>query len=171
MFVFLFLIVGAVFSQEVSASWLGDFFSKIFHKQKIVINQPKIYINTQGVKNTYQRFILIKPLKICSKEESRGLDEIESFRGISMLPTLSEKDRIFVNGSIQPKYGDIIWFDSYNYNKKIGTTNLVHRIVGITTINHISYYTTQGDNRKSNPYPEARKSLKVDIKGVIVCKN
>ena len=102
--------------------------------------------------------ILIVTLSLTSK--SSGVPNVFGVAPLSVLTgsmedTINTGDLIFCEVTDDPSYeykkGDIVTFyKDINGNSELNT----HRIVEVIKDDNITYYRTQGDNRKTNPEPD-----------------
>ncbi len=101
--------------------------------------------------------VLIVTLSLTSK--SSGVPNIFGIAPLSVLTgsmedTINPGDLIFSEVTNDPSYeykkGDIVTFyKDINGNSELNT----HRIVEVVKDDNITYYRTQGDNKKTNPSP------------------
>ena len=102
--------------------------------------------------------VLIVTLSLTSK--SSGVPNIFGIAPLSVLTgsmedTINPGDLIFSEVTNDPSYeykkGDIVTFyKDINGNSELNT----HRIVEVVKDDNITYYRTQGDNKKTNPEPD-----------------
>lgn len=102
--------------------------------------------------------VLIVTLSLTSK--SSGVPNIFGIAPLSVLTgsmedTINPGDLIFSEVTNDPSYeykkGDIVTFHKdINGNSELNT----HRIVEVVKDDNITYYRTQGDNKKTNPEPD-----------------
>lgn len=102
--------------------------------------------------------VLIVTLSLTSK--SSGVPNIFGVAPLSVLTgsmedTINTGDLIFCEVTNDPSYeykkGDIVTFyKDINGNSELNT----HRIVEVVKDDNITYYRTQGDNKKTNPEPD-----------------
>ena len=102
--------------------------------------------------------VLIVTLSLTSK--SSGVPNIFGIAPLSVLTgsmedTINPGDLIFSEVTNDPSYeykkGDIVTFyKNINGNSELNT----HRIVEVVKDDNITYYRTQGDNKKTNPEPD-----------------
>ncbi len=102
--------------------------------------------------------VLIVTLSLTSKSSGVpnifGIAPLSALTG-SMEDTINTGDLIFCEVTDDPSYeykkGDIVTFyKNINGNSELNT----HRIVEVVKDDNITYYRTQGDNKKTNPEPD-----------------
>lgn len=85
--------------------------------------------------------------------------------GVSMETTYIQGDLLVLKGiPVQDiKLGDVVV-----YRRTVNSILIVHRVVDIKTISGGLYFTTQGDNRETNPRPDYPDVSAEDIVGTVV---
>ncbi len=85
--------------------------------------------------------------------------------GVSMETTYIQGDLLVLKGiPVQDiKLGDVVV-----YRRTVNSMLIVHRVVAIKTISGGFYFTTQGDNRQTNPSPDYPDVPAEDIVGTVI---
>ena len=85
--------------------------------------------------------------------------------GVSMETTYIQGDLLVLKGiPVQDiKLGDVVV-----YRRTVNSMLIVHRVVAIKTISGVLYFTTQGDNRQTNPSPDYPDVPAEDIVGTVI---
>ena len=84
--------------------------------------------------------------------------------GVSMEPTYIQGDLLVLKGipAQDIKLGDVVV-----YRRTVNSMLIVHRVVAIKTISGELYFTTQGDNRQTNPSPDYPDVPAEDVVGTV----
>jgi signal peptidase len=85
--------------------------------------------------------------------------------GVSMEKTYIQGDLLFLKGipALDIKMGDVVV-----YRRTAGSLLIVHRVVDIKVVNGEVYFTTQGDNRVTNPYPDSPNVPSTAVVGTVM---